>query len=103
MSSAVNEVQFPMANGSVSRRLNLRNNMLRARSLHIVGGRQCNLKFCQECVKSIIAAMPHTNLFWAKFRILNNFRDPMAKGRKCNSFLSSTSSKKEASGMAAHY
>ena len=44
MSSAVNEVQFPIANGSVSSRLNLRNSMLRARSLQIVGGRFCNLK-----------------------------------------------------------
>jgi hypothetical protein len=48
MSSAVNEVQFPIANGSVSSRLNLRNSMLRARSLQIVGGRFCNLKNCSE-------------------------------------------------------
>ncbi len=48
MSSAVNEVQFPIANGSVSSRLNLRNSKLRARSLQIVGGRFRNLKFVQN-------------------------------------------------------
>ena len=46
MSSAVSEVQFPIANGSVSSLLNLRNNILRARSLQIVGGRHRNLESC---------------------------------------------------------
>jgi len=44
MSRAVNEVQFPIANGSVSSWLNLRNNILSARSLQIVGGKIFNLK-----------------------------------------------------------
>jgi hypothetical protein len=43
ISSAVNEVQFPMANGSVSSRLNLRNNRFNPRSLQIEGGKVCNL------------------------------------------------------------
>jgi hypothetical protein len=44
MSRAVNEVQFPIAKGSVSSRLNLKNNMLSARSLQIVGGKHFSLQ-----------------------------------------------------------
>jgi hypothetical protein len=91
MSNAVNEVQFPMANGSVSSRLNLRNSMLRARSLQIVGGRVCNLKQFFRIIDFFVA-IPQSYLFCAKFRILSSFRDPIANGRDCNSLLSITSS-----------
>ncbi len=105
MSSAVSEVQFPIANGSVSSLLNLRNNILRARSLQIVGGRHCNLESCWETIDPLHherSAVPHTHLFWARFKILSSFSDPMASGRNCSSFVSSTSSEKKKSQERQH-
>ncbi len=72
MSKAVNDVQFPIANGNVSRLLKRKNSKFNDRNLQIDGGNCCNL---QKVIPNLDL---HFNIF---LLVLRQVQDPQKSKR----------------------